>query len=557
MMHFRILRPLRSLIIPMALLALSGCATIEALKLASQGAQQTEKGEYDQAAESFRASLAKANTSDAHAGLGDLYIRQGKYGDAIAELEKAIKSATPLEVAQPQAIPQIVRYYLLLGRAQLLQNNGPASFESANRVRGAIEPWVANNPLNKSLLKEALLLQIRIIQATDDTPSKALQIIDDQGVQLRFPEDPDLKAEKAIISALNRNTADATAMADSALKARPNDGDALLAKAIVQSLGGDIAGAHSTLGNVLTEDRTRAMVALKAAKLLQKEGKNAEAMDLLQMLSQVQPNNYLIHMDMAAIAYNLGKTDESIASYLKVLETYASLKPYVDAATPEALAAKVKELPPNEMDRSNLEIFYQNLALLYRAKKDLDNGIKYLERAAAINPTETTIKDIAIYYRDKGDMAGAVKTLERLLVLKPNDPQTLKTLGQMTITTDPAKSRDYFAKASKLAPTDSDIALGLGVGLYNAKMYKEAVTEFENAVKLMPDNADAIFYLALSQLNSGDKKNAETNLMKVISIKPEYPDAYRELGNIARDKKDYKAVEKWYGLEDKYRGKKK
>lgn len=557
MMNSRVLRPLRRMMIPLFMLTLSGCATIEALKLASEGSQLTQKGDYDKAQESFNASLAKANTSDAHAGLGTLYFKQARYGEAVDELEKAIKLSTPLEVAQAQALPAITRNYLVLGQAQLLLNNGPAAFETANRVRGAIEPWVANNPQNKAILKEALLLQVRIIEATDDTPSRALQIVDDQGVQLRFPDDPDMKAEKAVIAALGRKKEEATALADAVLKSRPEEGDALLARAIVQATSGDMASARKTLGNVLTEDRSRAMVTLKAARGMQKDGKNAEAMELLQMLAEVQPSNHLIHMDMAAIAYNLGKTDESIAAYLKVLETYVSLQPYVKAPTPEALTAKLKELPPTEMDRSNLEIFYQNLALLYRTKKDLDSGIKYLERSAAINPSETTVKDIALYYRDKGDMAGAVKTLERLLTMKPDDAQTLKTLGQMTITTNPAKSREYFAKASKLAPTDSDIALGLGVGLFNAKMYKEAVEEFENAVKLMPNNADALYYLALSQSNAGDKKSAEANFLKVVEMKVDYADAYRELGNIARDKKDYKGVEKWYGLEDKYRGKKK
>lgn len=549
------LQSVTRLMVPVAMLALTSCATIEALQLASTGTQLTEKGKYEEADAAFKSSLAKAETPAGHAGLGELYLKLGRFSEAEAELKKAIEKDTPLAAAQPQAIPQIVRYYLSLGKAQLLQNNGPAAFESANAVRSGIEPYVANMPMNKAILKEALLLQIRIIEATDD-PHKALQIINDQGVQLRFPDDPDMKAERALIAALDGKTEEAGTLADAALKAKPTDGDAILARAVVLILKGEGSKTRDALTTVLTEDRTRAMVGVRVGRLLQKNGKATEAVELLKLLAEVQPNNYLIHMDMAALYYNLGQTDASIESYLKVLSTYLALKPYEDAKTPEALAAKIKELPPSEMDRTNLEIFYQNLALLYRSKKDFESGIKYLERCAAMNPQEGTFKDIAIYYREKGDMPGAIKSLERVLSMKPDDAQVLKTLGQLTIQTDAAKSRDYFARARKLSPNDPDILLGLGVGLYNAKMYKEAIAEFEDAVKLLPGNTDALFYLALSQTHGGDKKSAEANFLKLIEMKPDYADAYRELGNIARDRKDYKAVEKWYNLEDKYRNKK-
>lgn len=546
----------RRLALPLALTVLTGCSFIEAQKLAGEGARLVEKGSYDEAVKVLNDSLAKANTPTAHGGLADAYLHIGQFALASAEAKKAIAMFPPLEGVQPQAAPELARYYILLGRAQLLQNDGPSAFEAANNVRHLVEPWVANNPQNKNLLKEALLLQTRIIQATDD-PTKSLQILEDQGVQLRFPNDLDIKAEKAIVKALSHSEAEALAMADEVLKARPDEGDALTAKGIVASLKGDLPSAKSLLSPVLKEDRTRAMVCLRAVKLLRKESKNQEAVDLLKMLVEVQPNNHLIYMDMADAFFSLQRWDESIAAYLKVLETYPAIAPYHAAASADAMAQMLKAKPLADTDRSNMDIFYQNLALLSRNKQDFGNGIKYLERSAAINPVETTYRDMAIYYKDNKDMAGAIRVYEKLLAMNPTDAKIMKTLGQLTIETDAKKSREYFAQARKLAPNDSDILLGLGVGLFNAKLYKDAVTEFEALVELNPDNVDARYYLGLSQLQAGDKKSAEANLTKVTEMKADYAEAYQELGNIARDKKDYKAMEKFYNLADKYKGSKK
>lgn len=549
-------RSVRRLLLPLALTALTGCSFIEAQKLAGEGARLVEKGSYDEAVKVLNDSLAKANTPTAHGGLADAYLHVGQFALASAEAKKAIAMFPPMDGVQPQAAPELARYYLLLGRAQLLQNDGPSAFESANNVRRLVEPYVANNPQNKSLLKDALLLQTRIIQATDE-PSKSLQILEDQGVQLRFPNDLDIKAEKAIVAALLRKDAEALAMAEEVLKAKPDEGDALTAKGIVASLKGDLPSAKGLLEPVLKAERTRAMVCLRAARLLRKENKNQEAVDLLKMLVEVQPNNHLIYMDMADANFSLQRWDDSVASYLKVLETYPAIAPYHAAASADVLAQMLKDNPLADVDKVNMEIFYQNLALISRNKKDFVNGIKYLERSAALNPMEATYRDMAIYYKDNNDMAGAVKVYEKLLSMNPTDAKILKTLGQLTIETDAKKSREYFAQARKLAPTDSDILLGLGVGLFNAKLYKDAVTEFEALVQLMPDNVDARYYLGLSQLQAGDKKSAEANLTKVTEMKIDYADAYQELGNIARDKKDYKAMEKFYNLADKYKGAKK
>lgn len=306
---------------------------------------------------------------------------------------------------------------------------------------------------------------------------------------------------------------------------------------------------------MLKEERSRALVGLKAARSLTAEKKDKEAISLLKMLAEVQPNNHAVHLELASSYYNLGQWDDSIASYMKVLETYAALQPYVKAETPDALSAALKASPPTDIDKTNLEVFYQNLALSYSNKKDYDNAIKFLERVAAINPSDTVFRDISIFYRDKGDMAGAIRTLERVAAMRPDDAKVMKNLGQMTLQSDPVKSREYFAKARALAPNDSDVLLGLGVGLYNAKMYKEATVEFEQAVKLLPGNADALFYLGVSQLKSGNVAAADATLKKVVELKPDYADAYRELGNIARDRKDYLTMEKYFKLEDKHKKK--
>lgn len=538
------LMPLGRFLIPLALTAsLSGCAVISAQKMAGEGNRLAEQDKLDQAMARYDESIKTRDNDTAHAGKAEVLMRQGNYAEAEKQAKQAIELA-----------PTVDAYKLILAKAYLLQGNGTQAYEQAQDVVKALSGSMSDPP-SKALVKRALLMKARIVEATSK-PEDAEKIVSDPETQARWPDDRDFRAELAVVRALEGKYEDATQLADSVLKLNANQGDAKLAKGIVLASNGKSTEAKELLDKSLRDDHTRVMVFLQVARKMRADKKNADAIYLLKELEAIQPQNYLIHYELAIAYLDTDKLQESIEEHEKTLATYPSLQPYVTQKTLEELARAIKDTPPSDFDRKNLVGFYQNLSTLYARKGDADRSIEYLERVAAVEPTLDAYQSLAATYDKKGDTTSAIRSLEAATRLAPENSELYKSLGaEYFKAKQPDKAMEAFRKALAGKSNDAEGHLNLGIILYNAKQYKEAQGEFESAVKLNPENVDATYYLGLSQKQAKDNKAAEATFRKVVQMKVDYPDAYKELGNLALERKAYKDAEKFFALEDQYRGK--
>jgi len=544
MKHTPALRRLSRIALPVALSFLTGCAALEAQKIAGEGNRLVEKNQLDEAVSKFNASLAKGDNDTAHAGLAEAYLRQGKYSEAEQQARTAIKITNG----------QVVRYKLILARALLLQNEGPKAYETASEAVKQVKDQMTD-PLSKATAKEGILLQGRIIQATGN-PENSLGLLQDPNVQARWPDDLDFRAEVAVTMAMMGQHDQAMKLADSVIKMKSTEGDALLAKGMVLASKGEVAEAKKLLEKPLRDDHSRVMTFLSVTRQLRQEKKNPQAVELLEMLSQIMPKYHVLHGELAFVYLDLDKVPESIREHELALETSPSLKPYASKATLAEYEQALKDTPPAEYDRKNLGGFYENLAFLYGKQNNEEKSLLALERATAASPSLARYRNLAATYDRKGNTEAAIGALEKALVLEPKNAEVLTSLGTLAVKVNkPEKAREYFKQAAATGTGNADVHLNLGVVLYNSKQYGEALTEFEQAVQLNPDSVDSQFYLGLAQIKAGKKKEADATLKKVVALKPDYADAYRELGDLAMERKAYKDAEKYYNLEEKYKGK--
>jgi Tfp pilus assembly protein PilF len=312
------------------------------------------------------------------------------------------------------------------------------------------------------------------------------------------------------------------------------------------------------LGAPLREDHSRVLCFLSITRQLRIDKKNQEAVDLLNLLVEVMPNYYFIHSELAFVLLDLERYPESIKEHEITLATNPGVSKYASAATQEAFEAALKATPPTDYDRNNLAGYYDNLAFMYSKTNQEAKAMAALERSAATKPSIGAYQNLAAMYQRANKMDSAIVVLEKALALEPQNVDVMKALATLAFNTNqPDRAREYFKKAASVKGDDADIHLNLGVVLFNTKQPKEAAVEFAEAARLRPDSPEILYYLGIAQFESGDKKGADTTLKKVVELKPDYADAYRYLGNIAFEKKDYKNAEKYYALEDKYKGKKK
>ncbi len=531
------------------LLVSSGCAMIKASQLAGEGGRLVEQDQPQAAVEKFKESIELSDNDAAHAGLAEAYLKLGRYSEAEKEAKKAI------DLSKGSLDKNTDRYHLILARAYLLQANGRDSFDLADRVVKMHYETVLADPISRKLVKEGLLLKIRIIEATG-SPAQAAQQANAEGVQLKFPNDIDFEAERAVIAALEHNHEEALKMVEAVLANDPDEGDALLAKGIVLANTGRVQEAKDILAQPLRDDPTRILVFLQSTRELRAAQKNDEAVELLKLLEEIQPQNHLVHRELAFAYLDLKRYDESIQEHEALLKTYPSLVPYTSQTSLEAFKKALEENPPSEFDAGELSGYYENLGALYMQTGNLDAAIENLERAASAKENPRIYQALAGAYDRKEMYTEAVATLERSLELDPGNPEILKAIGAIYFKAGEAeKATEALKRSLEGRMDDPEAHLNLGVVFFNSNQLDEAIKQFEATTKLSPDNADAFYYLGVAQFDSGKKKEAQASFERVVELDETYADAYRYLGNLAVDRKAYAKAKKYFFLEDKYKGK--
>jgi protein O-GlcNAc transferase len=86
--------------------------------------------------------------------------------------------------------------------------------------------------------------------------------------------------------------------------------------------------------------------------------------------------------------------------------------------------------------------------------------------------------------------------LERLVAADPKNANALACLGQLTRTTDPARSLDYFRRAADADPRSADHAVGYAAALVQLRRFPEAAAILRRVVAAAPDKYEAHANLA-------------------------------------------------------------
>ena len=156
---------------------------------------------------------------------------------------------------------------------------------------------------------------------------------------------------------------------------------------------------------------------MNLALLLNRQGKNAQAEQLLKAALRVNPGN-------AGVAFNLGLL-------------LAEVGKTAQAALRSALKADPQMAPAA-----------YNLAVLV-APKNLAEALELSRRAAEPRPEEARYAfTLAFYQRQRGDTAGAMRSLEILLTRHPADGEAYLLLAELSVRAGwDQDARQLFARA--------------------------------------------------------------------------------------------------------------
>lgn len=138
-----------------------------------------------------------------------------------------------------------------------------------------------------------------------------------------------------------------------------------------------------------------------------------------------------------------------------------------------------------------------------------------------------------------GQWAEAVTSFQQTLGYKADDAGThhllaLALLGQG----DGVTARQYFRRATLLAPTLGPAHYELGVLSLAAGEARQAVTAFAAAAQHMPGVAQVFNNLALAQQAVGDAAAAEKSLRKALELDADYAEAWFNLAHLLQAQGD-------------------
>jgi tetratricopeptide (TPR) repeat protein len=119
------------------------------------------------------------------------------------------------------------------------------------------------------------------------------------------------------------------------------------------------------------------------------------------------------------------------------------------------------------------------------------------------------------------DLAVARKALEKLLEKNPRNAMLLGRLGALYRTDDPARSLEFYKKASEIQPDAPEYALGYGAALVQARRFAQAAFVLQQVVKADPKNYAAHANLATALYESKRYQEAIPEYQWILTTKPD------------------------------------
>jgi tetratricopeptide (TPR) repeat protein len=289
--------------------------------------------------------------------------------------------------------------------------------------------------------------------------------------------------------------------------ANPQDAQPYLGMAQIYREQKNLLLAHQMIDKAKDLDPDNLDIRYNEIRLLEAEGKNAEAIDKLREL-----------LDSTAHRSS-GDADRTVrARMLEELGVlYRQSEQYEQAA--EAFR-QIAELDPDLAGRAEAQIIDT-----YRIAKDYTKAQQESESAAAKYPNDRTLLEVrSQLLSDEGETDAAIADLKKLLDGK-NDRETYVNMAEVY---QKAKNFPEMAKAldsaEKLAQTKEDkvgVLFLRGAMFERQKKYEQAEKTFRQVIDLDPNNAEALNYLGYMLADQNIRlQEAQDLIRRAVDLDP-------------------------------------
>ena len=284
-----------------------------------------------------------------------------------------------------------------------------------------------------------------------------------------------------------------------ALKIDPNDGVALRMLAEIRLRGNDPKEAVDLAkrATAIPEAPTSAWIMLAVAE--RANGNSAAAKSTLDRIITDEPGN--------------------VAALLERADLFTDEKNFDSAITDLRAAGKAK--PGEKSILSRLAFVLQQAGRNEEAAEVAKSAGLEVQQPAGDGKGGVIGTPEDIEAANSDDPSVARKALEKLLAKNPRNAALLGRLGASYRTDDPARSLDFYRRASELQPEAPEYAIGYASALVQARRFGDAAQILQKVVRLNPQNYAARANLATALYESKRYSEAIPEYEWILSAKPD------------------------------------
>jgi cellulose synthase operon protein C len=472
-----------------ALLAafLGGCGGDDPAQLIASGKEFLAKNDNKAAVIQLKNALqANPDLGEARFLLGKALLASGDVAGAEIELRKAYN----LKFASDEVVPPLAQAMLANGQTKKVTDEFGATELSTNMAKASL----------KTVLSSAWAAQGRNEQA-DSTLSAALA-------------------------------------------AQPDYAPALLAKARLTAVGGDLPGALTIVEGVLATNAKDHDALLLAGSLLAAKGDTQGALERYRQATAAKPDSLQAHSAVVATLLKLAKTDEA-ATQIEAMKKISPKHPqtlYLAGQTAyqrkdfKAVREIAQELLKQTPENPSALLLAGSGEFQLRSYVQAEN---YLSKLLQINPNVPLGRRLLVAtYLRSGQASKALAALQPALDRIDNDPALLSLAGETYLMNgDVNKSADFFARAAKLDPDNKSKQVSVAIA-HLAQGKSGAQAELEQIAQI-DTGTRADLALIVTHIKAGQVDKALKAIDALEKKQPDNPATHNLRARTLLGKRDF------------------
>jgi tetratricopeptide (TPR) repeat protein len=282
--------------------------------------------------------------------------------------------------------------------------------------------------------------------------------------------------------------------------------------------------------------RSNPLIVKQIALIYLDQKKYQEAAEALQILLEDNGDKPEIHYFLGMAFEGLKKTDEAIATYMKVKDGSSYYRSavvhlsflYQEKGDQQRAVNLMNEALKKEPNEPELYLF---LGALYEEMEAYDKAVHTLKKGLDFQPDHIRLHfRLGVVYDKSGDKEACIHEMRTIVDTDPTHAEALNYLGYTyaELGTNLDEAEDLIKRAMEHKPNDGYITDSLGWVYYKKGLFKEAIKFLEEAAKLVSDDPTILEHLADTCIKMNDTKRALKYYKKAL----EYIEEDNDKGSI-------------------------